>query len=80
MFAYCKLVCELLVPCHLVFLLGVSQELIRKMGLSTGHSPIPHLSSEADPAERTFTVTQTQMSYDNCLKNRNWVIPAVIFM
>lgn len=50
------------------------------MGLSTGRSPTPHVISEADPAERAFSVTQLQMSYDNCLKIRNWVIPVVIFM
>lgn len=51
-----------------------------QMGLSTGHSPIPCVNSEADPAQRIFTMTQPQISYDNCLKIKNWVIPAVIFM
>lgn len=51
-----------------------------QMDLSTGHSPIPHINSEADPAQRTFTMTQPQIPCDNCLKIKNWVIPAVIFM
>lgn len=29
-----------------------------QMGLSTGHSPTLYISSEADPNEKTFTVTQ----------------------
>lgn len=51
-----------------------------QMGLSTGYSPTLHISSEADPNEKTFTVTQHQMSRVSYLKIRNWVIPAVIFI
>lgn len=49
-------------------------------GLSTGRSPTPQVSSEADPAGRTFTVSQPPGSYGDCFKIRNWVLSAVIFM
>lgn len=77
---YCK---AGLWPTSAIFLghpTGNFQRADLQTGLSTGHSPTPHVNSEADPAQRTFIMTQTQISYDNCLKIKNWVVPAVIFM